>query len=148
MSTAVTVASTAPNRYVPRSRNEFHAIFERHFTDFCDNYDEKYAATYASTALSASSKSASGSRRVATICRASPASGVPTPTAGMTIFALAQPQSEHAPSDMMFLAKLLFSSTRLPDIGDRFPGDMFLVYSYPYSILFGVAGHLKNHYHV
>ena len=36
----------APNRYVPRGRNELHAIFDRHFDDFCEQYDEKYAATY------------------------------------------------------------------------------------------------------
>jgi hypothetical protein len=33
-------------RYVPRGRNELHRIFERHFADFCNRYDEKYAATY------------------------------------------------------------------------------------------------------
>jgi hypothetical protein len=46
VSTAVSVATTASNQYVPRGRNELHTIFERHFEDFCGQYDEKYAATY------------------------------------------------------------------------------------------------------
>ena len=46
VSTAVSVAITATNRYVPRGRNELHTIFERHFDDFYAQYDEKYAATY------------------------------------------------------------------------------------------------------
>ena len=46
MSSAISVATTATNRYVPRGRNELHTIFERHFADFCEHYDEKYAATY------------------------------------------------------------------------------------------------------
>jgi hypothetical protein len=46
VSTALSVATTARNRYVPRGRNELHTIFERHFADFCEQYDEKYAATY------------------------------------------------------------------------------------------------------
>jgi len=46
MTTAISVATTARNRYVPRGRNELHTIFERHFGDFCAQYDEKYAATY------------------------------------------------------------------------------------------------------
>jgi hypothetical protein len=31
---------------VPRGRNDLHTIFEQHFDDFCEHYDEKYAATY------------------------------------------------------------------------------------------------------
>lgn len=46
MSTAISVTTTARNQYVPRCRNELHTIFERHFADFCEHYDEKYAATY------------------------------------------------------------------------------------------------------
>jgi len=46
MSTAISVATSERNQYVPRGRNELHTIFERHFDDFCDRYDEKYAATY------------------------------------------------------------------------------------------------------
>jgi hypothetical protein len=46
VSTAISVATTARNQYVPRGRNELHTIFERHFEDFCEQYDEKYAATY------------------------------------------------------------------------------------------------------
>ena len=37
---------TAQKRYVPRGHNDLHTIFERHFVDFCEQYDEKYAATY------------------------------------------------------------------------------------------------------
>ena len=36
----------ATNRYVPRGRNELHTIFDRHFEDFYEQYDEKHAATY------------------------------------------------------------------------------------------------------
>jgi hypothetical protein len=46
VSTAISVATTARNRYVLRGRNELHTIFERHFADFCEHYEEKYAATY------------------------------------------------------------------------------------------------------
>ena len=46
VSSAISVATTAIDRYVPRGRNELHTIFERHFDDFCEHYDEKYVATY------------------------------------------------------------------------------------------------------
>jgi hypothetical protein len=46
VSTAISVATTGRNQYVPRGRNELHTIFERHFEDFCEHYDEQYAATY------------------------------------------------------------------------------------------------------
>ncbi len=46
MSTVSSVTTTAENRYVPRGRNELHTIFERHFDDFCEQYDEKYASKY------------------------------------------------------------------------------------------------------
>jgi hypothetical protein len=46
VSTAISVATRAANRYVPHGRNELHTIFARHFADFCNLYDEKYAATY------------------------------------------------------------------------------------------------------
>ena len=46
MSTAISFANTARNQYVPRGLNELHTIFERHFADFCEHYEEKYAATY------------------------------------------------------------------------------------------------------
>ena len=36
----------AAERYTPRGRNELHTIFDRHFADFREQYDEKYAATY------------------------------------------------------------------------------------------------------
>ncbi len=35
-----------PNGIFPRGRNELHTIFERHFAEFCEQYDAKYAATY------------------------------------------------------------------------------------------------------
>jgi hypothetical protein len=46
VSTAISVATTAANRYVPRGRSDLHTIFERHFDDFCAQYDETYAPTY------------------------------------------------------------------------------------------------------
>jgi hypothetical protein len=46
VSTTISVATTTRNQYVPRGRNELHTIFERHFSDFCEHYDEKYSATY------------------------------------------------------------------------------------------------------
>jgi len=33
-------------QYVPRGRNELHTIFDHHFPDFCERYDEKYASKY------------------------------------------------------------------------------------------------------
>ena len=33
-------------RYIPRGRNQLHTIFDRHLDEFCDVYDEKYAAKY------------------------------------------------------------------------------------------------------
>jgi Transposase zinc-binding domain len=32
--------------YVPRGRNVLHTIFEKHFKDFCDLYEEQYADRY------------------------------------------------------------------------------------------------------
>ena len=29
-----------------RGRNQLHTIFERHFDEFCDVYDERFATTY------------------------------------------------------------------------------------------------------
>mgnify|MGYP000426806671 CR=1 FL=1 len=46
MSSAISVATIGTYRYVPRGRNELHNIFERHFDQFCEHCDEKYAATY------------------------------------------------------------------------------------------------------
>lgn len=46
MSTAISFATTAANPYVPRSRNELYTIFDRHFADFCEQYDEKYPTSY------------------------------------------------------------------------------------------------------
>ena len=33
-------------RYIPRGRNQLHTIFDGHLDEFCDVYDEKYAAKY------------------------------------------------------------------------------------------------------
>jgi hypothetical protein len=44
--TAVSVESLPADRYVPRGRNVLHTLFERHFADFCEQYDESFAATY------------------------------------------------------------------------------------------------------
>jgi hypothetical protein len=38
--------TAAKARYIPRGRNQLHTIFERHFEEFCDVYDERYAAKY------------------------------------------------------------------------------------------------------
>lgn len=46
MSTAVSVATGAGSRYVPRGRNELNTIFEHHFDDFCEQYDTKYTTTH------------------------------------------------------------------------------------------------------
>ncbi len=46
MSTAVVSSISGAKRYVPRGRNELYTIFECHFDDFREQYDEKYAATY------------------------------------------------------------------------------------------------------
>ena len=39
-------ATSTKHRYIPRGRNQLHTIFERHFDEFCDVYDERCAATY------------------------------------------------------------------------------------------------------
>jgi hypothetical protein len=55
VSTAISVATTATNRYVPRGRNELRTIFEHHFANFCEHFVEKYAATYGVYRLDADS---------------------------------------------------------------------------------------------
>ena len=32
--------------YIPQGKNILHSIFEKHFTDFCDVYEEQYADKY------------------------------------------------------------------------------------------------------
>jgi hypothetical protein len=32
--------------YIPRGKNQLNGIFERHFSRFCEQYDERYAQTY------------------------------------------------------------------------------------------------------
>jgi hypothetical protein len=39
-------SSVAESQYIPRGRNELHRIFEQHFSDFCSEYDMKYATDY------------------------------------------------------------------------------------------------------
>ena len=47
METATRAPTTSTrDRYIPRGRNQLHTIFERHLDEFCDVYDERYAATY------------------------------------------------------------------------------------------------------
>ena len=46
MTSAVATENPAAKKYVPRGRNELHRIFERHFVDFCNIYEERYAQTY------------------------------------------------------------------------------------------------------
>ena len=45
-SIALASGTISRHRYIPRGRNQLHTTFERHFQDFCDLYDEKYASTY------------------------------------------------------------------------------------------------------
>ena len=45
-SAAPTSRAISSHRYIARGRNQLHTIFERHFDDFCDLYDEKYASRY------------------------------------------------------------------------------------------------------
>ncbi|NOY08902.1 MAG: hypothetical protein GXP33_08675 [Spirochaetes bacterium] len=44
-STSPTI-STTQNEYIPRGRNVLHTIFENHFQDFVDHYEEKYEKDY------------------------------------------------------------------------------------------------------
>ncbi len=44
VSASPTTASKA--KYIPRGRNQLHTIFEKHFEDFCDRYEERYAKKY------------------------------------------------------------------------------------------------------
>ena len=44
MSTQVAFAATARHkRYITRGKNQLHTIFEKHFSEFCDQYDERFA---------------------------------------------------------------------------------------------------------
>ena len=48
MSSSIATApiSKKSKYYVPRGRNVLHTIFEKHFTDFCDVYEDQYADKY------------------------------------------------------------------------------------------------------
>ena len=49
MSSSVSAATAYLEKhqnYVPRGRNVLHTIFEKHFKDFCDLYEEQYADRY------------------------------------------------------------------------------------------------------
>ncbi len=41
-----TVLSPTQNAYIPRGKNILHTIFENHFKDFIDHYEEKYEKNY------------------------------------------------------------------------------------------------------
>jgi len=43
---SVAAALPSTKHYVPHGRNALHTIFENHFTDFIEYYDETYAASY------------------------------------------------------------------------------------------------------
>ena len=45
ISTSPTI-STTQNEYIPRGRNVLHTIFENHFQDFVDHYEEKHEKNY------------------------------------------------------------------------------------------------------
>ena len=34
------------SKYIPRGRNHLHTIFEQHFAEFCDQYEDRYAKPY------------------------------------------------------------------------------------------------------
>jgi hypothetical protein len=34
------------SKYIPRGRNQLHTIFEQHFAEFCDQYEDRYAKPY------------------------------------------------------------------------------------------------------
>ena len=40
------VYHTPKNHYLPREKNILHTIFENHFKDLCDTYEEQYAEKY------------------------------------------------------------------------------------------------------
>ena len=47
MATQVAFATNArQRRYAPRGKNQLHAIFEKHFSDFCDQYEERFGQKY------------------------------------------------------------------------------------------------------
>ena len=47
MATQVALAATAGHkRYIARGKNQLHTIFENHFSEFCDQYDERFAQKY------------------------------------------------------------------------------------------------------
>ena len=47
MGTATRAAATSTNApYIPRGRNQLRTILDRHLDEFCDVYNEKYAAKY------------------------------------------------------------------------------------------------------
>ena len=47
MATQVAFATNArQRRYAPRGKNQLHAIFEKHFSDFCDQYQDRFGQKY------------------------------------------------------------------------------------------------------
>ena len=39
-------ANARHKRYIPRGKNQLHVIFEKHFSEFCNQYDERFAQKY------------------------------------------------------------------------------------------------------
>ena len=47
MATQVAFAATAGHkRYIARGKNQLHTIFEKHFSESCDQDDERFAQKY------------------------------------------------------------------------------------------------------
>ena len=43
---AASLSRSPKYQYIPRGRNRLHEIFERHFAECCDQYEERYANAY------------------------------------------------------------------------------------------------------
>ena len=43
---SATVTTRQQEAYIPHGRNVLHTIFDNHFKEFCNCYDDKYAAKY------------------------------------------------------------------------------------------------------
>jgi len=73
------------DQYIPRGRNELHTIFEKHFADFCEQYDERYGKSCGMYPFRESGRSANVSKPAATPCEESPGFGVRTRNVATTI---------------------------------------------------------------
>ncbi len=54
MVVSAAVGQLARSRYVPRGRNQLHEIFARHFDEFCNQYEDRYAKKYGYSSSDAS----------------------------------------------------------------------------------------------